>query len=125
MKKSILIIATLLAALVGSAQAQAPAATTNPDPTVQMRLEKKEIDKVYSNKKNVISSERKAKVKAAGDAAAAAPKGKETGVARRDAEAQAKAATKADYDAKMKVLKKEHDDALAVLKKKYPPADKP
>jgi hypothetical protein len=103
-------------------QAQAPAATAEPDPLVQMRLEKKEIDKVYSDKKHAISSERKAKVKAAGDAAAASPKGKEPSVARRDAEAKVKSSTKASYDSKMKANKKEHDEALAALYKKYPTA---
>jgi hypothetical protein len=120
MKASTLMIATLLAALGGSIQAQTSAAP--PDPVVQMRLEKKEIDKIYSDKKKVVTKQRDAKVKAAGDAAFAKPEGKEPSVARRDAEAKAKAATQADYDAKMKPIKKEHDEALAALYKKYPAA---
>jgi hypothetical protein len=120
MKASTLMIATLLAALAGTAQAQTPAAPQ--DPVVQMRLEKKEIDKVYSDKKKAVNKQRDAKVKAAGDAAFAKPQGKEPSVARRDAEAKAKAATQADYDTKMKPIKKEHDEALAALYKKYPAA---
>jgi len=122
MLKSTLVIATLLTALAGSVQAQAPAAPA--DPIVQMRLEMKEVDKTYSDKRKVITDERKAKVKAAGDAAAAdaTAKGAEPGVARRNAEAKVKASTKAEHDGKMKVIKKEHADAAAVVKKKYPAA---
>ncbi|MGY4829693.1 hypothetical protein ACVNIS_14055 [Sphaerotilaceae bacterium SBD11-9] len=122
MSKLTLMIAMLLAALAGSAQAQAPAAEA--DPAVQMRLEKKEVDKTFSEKKKALNSERMTKVKAAGDTAAAEAqaKGKEPGIARRDAEARVKAATKAEHDTKMKALKKEHDAAVAALKKKYPAA---
>ena len=121
MKKSILLIATLLSALAGSVQAQAPAPT---DPIVQMRTEQKAVDKDYSDKKKALDSERKAKVKAAGDKAAAEAKAKggEEGVARRNAEAKVKSATKADYDTKLKALKQERDAATAEIKKKYPPA---
>ena len=59
MKVSTLMIATLLAALAGSIQAQTPAApAAAPDPVVQMRLEKKEIDKTYSDKKKAVNKER-------------------------------------------------------------------
>jgi hypothetical protein len=121
MKKSTLLIAALLAALGGSVQAQAP---TSSDPIVQMRTEQNAVDKTYSDKKKVLDGQRKTKVKAAGDKAAAdaRAKGAEEGVARRDAEAKVKSATKADYDTKLKALKKERDEAKAEIKKKYPPA---
>ena len=121
MKKITLLIATLLAALGGSVQAQAPTST---DPIVQMRAEQKAVDKVYSDKKKALDGPRNAQAKAAGDKAAAdaKSKGAEEGVARRDAEAKVKSATKADHDAKLKVIKKERDDATAEIKKKYPPA---
>ena len=125
MKKPTLMIAALLVALAGTVQAQAPAAPAAPaDPIVQMRLEMKEVDKAYSDKRSALSKERRAKVKAAGDAAAAdaKAKGSEPGVAKRDAEAKVRASTKADYDSKLKVLKKEHSDAVAAVKKKYPAA---
>jgi len=124
MNKSTLVIASLLVALAGSVQAQAPTAAAPADPIVQLRLETKEADKVYSEKKGVITNERKAKVKGAGDAAAAdaKAKGADPAVARRDAESKVKASTKADYDAKVKALKKEHSDAVAAIKKKYPAA---
>jgi hypothetical protein len=119
MNKSTLIVATLLAALAGPVHAQAPAST---DPIVQMRAEQNVADKAYSEKKKALSSERSAKVKAAGDTAAAdaKAKGADPMVASRSAESKVKSATKADYDAKMKVLKKEHADASAAIKKKYP-----
>ena len=121
MKRSILLIAALLAALAGTVQAQAPAST---DPVVQLRAEQKAVDKTYAAKKKAIDSERKASVKAAGDKAAAEAKAKgaEEGIARRDAEAKIKSATKADYDAKVKALKNERDTATAEIKKKYPAA---
>ena len=58
------------------------------------------------------------------DAAAADAKAKGTDplVATRTAETKVRAETKADYDAKMKVLKKEHADATAAIRKKYPAA---
>jgi len=123
--KSTLTIASLLLALIGSVQAQAPAApAASADPIVQMRLEKKEADKTYSQKKSVVAKERNAKVKAAGDAAAADAKAKGTDplVARRDAEGKVKASSKADYDVKIKALKKEHSDEVAAINKKYPAA---
>ncbi|MFZ4288664.1 hypothetical protein [Variovorax sp. HJSM1_2] len=121
MKKFTLLIATLVAALCGSVQAQAPAPS---DPIVQMRTEWDAVDKVYSEKKKVLDQERKVKLDAAGDKAAAdaKAKGTEEGVARRNAEAKVKSATKADYDSKLKGLKKERDTARAEIKKKYPSA---
>jgi hypothetical protein len=124
MNKSTLMIATLLAALAGSVHAQTatPAAPASTDPIVQMRAEQNVADKAYSEKKKALSAERSAKAKAAGDAAAAdaKAKGADPMVASRNAESKVKSATKADYDAKMKVLKKEHADATAAIKKKYP-----
>jgi hypothetical protein len=128
-KKTTLMIASLLVALAGSAQAQAPAAPAAPaaaptDPIVQLRLETKEADKAYSDKKRALNSERNAKVKAAGDKASADAKatGSDPAVAKRDAESKVKASTKADHDTKLKALKKEHSDTVAAIKKKYPVA---
>ena len=119
MNKSTLMIATLLAALAAPVQAQAPAST---DPVVQLRAETKVADDAYSEKRKALSAERNAKVKKAGDAAAADAKAKGTDplVATRTAETKARAETKADYDTKMKALKKEHDAATAAIRKKYP-----
>ena len=126
MKKSILLIATLLATLAGSVQAQAPAPAST-DPIVQMRAEQRAVDKTYSDKKKALDGERKVKVKAAGDKAAAEAKAKgaDEAVARREAESKVKAATKTDHDAKLKAFKKDRDAANAEIKKKYPPAAKP
>ena len=121
MKKHILLIATLLAALCGSVQAQS---TTSNDPIVQMRTEQRAVDKTYSDKKKALDSQRKTKVKAAGDEAAAAAKAKggDPAVARRSAESKVKSATKGDYDTELKAAKKERDTAKADIKKKYPNA---
>ena len=122
MNKSTLMIATLLAALAGAVHAQTATPPASTDPIVQMRAEQNAADKAYSEKKKALSAERNAKAKAAGDAAAAdaKAKGADPLVASRNAESKVKSATKADYDAKMKVFKKEHADASAAIKKKYP-----
>lgn len=118
MKKTPLIVATLLVALGGAVHAQAPAPT---DPIVQMRAEEKVVQKTYDEKKKALDEPRDAKVRAAGDKAAkdATAKGQDPLVARRDAEAKVKSSTKADYDAKLKVLKKERDQSLAQIRAKY------
>ena len=117
MKRTVLMVTALLSALAGGAQAQTPA-----DPIAQRRVELKAVDTTYGDKKKALDSERKEKVKAAGEAAAAdaKAKGAEPGVARRNAEAKVKAATQADYDKKLKVIKKEQADATAAVNKKYP-----
>lgn len=119
MKKSTLLVAALLVALGGAVHAQAPAAT---DPVVQMRAEEKAANKTYADKKKAVDAPYKAKIKAAGDKAAAEAtgKGQDPAVARRDAEAKVKAADKAEHDTKLKALKKEHDAQLAEIRKKYP-----
>jgi hypothetical protein len=119
MKKSTLLVAALLVALGGAVHAQAPAAN---DPIVQMRAEEKAANKTYADKKKAIDAPYEAKIKSAGDKAAAdaTAKGQDPNVARRDAEAKVKAADKAEHDTKVKALKKEHDAALAEIRKKYP-----
>jgi hypothetical protein len=121
MNRSTMIVAALLVALGGAAQAQTPASN---DPIVQMRAEETAANKVYSDKKKALDAPRDAKVKAAGDKAAAdaSAKGQDPLVARRDAEAGVKSATKKDYDAKLKALKKQRDHSLAEIRKKYPAA---
>jgi hypothetical protein len=125
MKKSTLLVAALLVALGGTVHAQSAAAT---DPVVQLHAEEKAANKTYADKKKAVDGPYKAKIKAAGDKAAAdaTAKGQDPAVARRDAEAKVKAADKPEHDAKMKELKKEHDAALAEIRKKYPaPSTKP
>lgn len=119
MNKTPLLVAALLIALGGATYAQAPAAT---DPVVQLRAEEKAVQKAYSDKKKALDTPHNAQIKAAGDKAAkeATAKGQDAAVARREAEGKVKAATKADYDAKLAALKKERDDSLAALRKKYP-----
>lgn len=129
MNKSSLVLVALIAALGGPAFAQgttaakAPAVASN-DPYVLMRADKKAADAVYSKGKAAAQAERKAKVSAAVDAAVNDPsaKGKDPLVVKRDAEAKAKKATKADYNAKVKALSADHKAAYAAAEKKYKPA---
>lgn len=119
--KSLLAIAVALAALTGSALAQAPAST---DPVVQMRAVEREANAKYSSGLLQAYNDRQAKVSAAVDAAVkdADAKGKDPLVAKRDAHDKATKATQAEYDAKLKALKKERDDAIKAAKQKaYPP----
>lgn len=118
MTKPVLLIATLLAALAGTVHAQAPAPT---DPIVQMRAEENAVRKTYADKKRALDKPHDAKIRAAGDKAAAdaTAKGQEPGVARRDAEAKVRAETKAEYDTRLKALKQERDQALTATRKKY------
>jgi hypothetical protein len=120
MKKTPLLVAALLIALGGAVHAQTPAAT---DPVVQLRAEEKAVQKTYADKKKSLDAPRNAQIKSAGNKAAteATAKGQDAAVARRDAEAKVRSATKADYDAKLNALKKERDDALAAARKKFPP----
>jgi hypothetical protein len=116
MNKIPLVIAALLAALAGSVHAQAPAAT---DPIVQQREELRVANATFNQKRAALRTERNAQITAAGDAAAkeATAKGRDPLVARRDATAKARAATKADFDAKMKVITQERNDARAAAAK--------
>jgi hypothetical protein len=116
MKKTPLIIAALLAALAGSVHAQATAST---DPIVQMREQQRAANATFSQKRSALRAERDAQVAAAADAAGkeATAKGRDPLVARRDATAKARSATKADFDAKMKVITQERDAARAAAAK--------
>lgn len=122
MKKSTLLLAALLVALGGAVHAQAPASN---DPVVQLRAEEKVVRDAYAEKKKALDTPRDAKIKTAGDKAAAdaSAKGKDPLVARRQAESKVKSATKKDYDLKVKALKKERDGALSGIRKKYPATD--
>jgi hypothetical protein len=125
MKKTPVLVAAFLIALGGTVHAQTTAAK---DPIVQLHAEEKVVNKAYADKKDALDAPRDAQVKAAGDKAAkeATAKGQDALVARREAESKVKAATKADYDAKLKVLDQERDASLAALRKKYPaPAGAP
>ncbi len=108
-------------AFVQSAIAQAPAST---DPIVQMRMAEREANAKYSSGLLQAYSERQSKVSAAVEAAVkdADAKGKDPLVAKRDAHAKAMKATDAEYEAKLKALKKERDAAVTAAKQKaYPP----
>jgi hypothetical protein len=119
MKRSALLVAALLVALGGAVHAQAPASN---DPIVQRRAEERVVNQAYEEKKKALDAPRAARIKAAGDKAAAeaSAKGQDPLVARRDAEAKVKAETKKDYDAKLKPLKQKRDSSLAEIRKKYP-----
>jgi hypothetical protein len=116
MKKTPLIIAALLAALAGSVHAQATAST---DPIVQMREQQRAANATFSQKRSALRAERDAQVAAAADAAGkeATAKGRDPLVARRDATTKARSATKADFDAKMKVITQERNAARAAAAK--------
>ena len=127
MKKFVAItyIAAVLggAAIAPSAIAQAPASA---DPIVQMRAEQREANAKYAANLLLAYSERQSKVSAAVEAAVkdADAKGKDPLVAKRDAHAKAMKATEAEYEAKLKTLKKERDTALAAAKSKANPPKK-
>jgi hypothetical protein len=113
-----------VAALSGPVFAQAPAASS--DPIVQMRMEQREANARYTAGLLQAYSERQSKVSAAVEAAVkdADAKGKDPLIANRDSHAKAMKATQADYDAKLKALKKERDAALAAAKQKASPPKK-
>ena len=73
--------------------------------------------RLYKKSVATAAKERDAKVKAAGDAAAADAQktGKDPIVARRFATSEAKKATKADYDAAVSAAKKQRDAANAAV----------
>ena len=121
--KKLLAAVVAFAALTGSALAQAPAST---DPVVQMRMVEREANAKYAAGLLQVYSERQSKVSAAVEAAVkdADAKGKDPLVAKRDAHAKATKATEADYEAKVKALKKERDDAIKAAKQKANPPKK-
>lgn len=116
MNKSSLIVVALLAALSGTAHAQATVPT---DPIVQMREKQRAANASFSEKRSALRAERDATVKAAADAAGkeATAKGSDPLVARRNASTKARSATKADFDAKMKVITQERNAARAAAAK--------
>lgn len=126
--KKLVAISTLVAALgaaafTHSAVAQAPASS---DPIVQMRMAEREANAKYAAGLLQAYSERQSKISATVEAAVkdADAKGKDPLVAKRDAHAKATKATEADYEAKVKALKKEHDDSVKVAKQKANPPKK-
>jgi hypothetical protein len=131
MKKTAVIVAMLAAlsspvfgqgtAAAPAEPAKAPAAAAK-DPVVQQREELAAADAGYKKKKAALDADHKAKMQEIIDKELKNPaaKGKEPQVARRDAEAKARKATKADYDAKVKALRAEHRTARQEINKKYP-----
>lgn len=118
-----LAVIVAVAALGGPAFAQAPASS---DPVVQMRMEQREANGKYAAGLLQAYADRHAKISAAVEAAVkdADAKGQDPLVAKRDAHAKATKATEAEYEARLKALKKEHDAALAAAKKKGASATK-
>ena len=116
MNKSSLIVIALLAAMSGTVHAQATAST---DPIVQMREKQRDANAMFSEKRSALRAQRDTKVSAAADAAGkeATAKGTDPLVARRNASTKARSATKADFDAKMKVITQERNAARAVAAK--------
>lgn len=125
-KIAILLITTLFAALSVTAYAQQPAAkkatpSTSSDSIVQMREEEAAARKTYNAKVSAAKKERATEMKPMVDAAVKkdAAKGTDPLVAKRDAESKAKAATRKEYDAKVKAAKAERDASIADIRKKY------
>jgi hypothetical protein len=121
-----LLISALFAVLSVTAYAQQPAAKKAPasassDPIVQMREAEAAVRKTYNAKVSAAKKERAAEMKPMVDAAIKkdAAKGTDPLVAKRDAESKAKAATRKDYQAKVKAAKAERDTAIADIRKKY------
>ena len=116
MNKTLLMIAALLASLAGSVHAQATAST---DPIVQMREQQRAANATFNQKRAALRSERNAQIATAADAAGkeATAKGQDPLVARRNATTKARNATQADFDAKMKVITQERNDARAAAAK--------
>jgi hypothetical protein len=116
MNKTFLMIAALLASLAGSVHAQATAST---DPIVQMREQQRAANATFNQKRAALRAERNAQIATAADAAAkeATANGRDPAVARRDATAKARSATQADFNAKMKVITQERNEARAAAAK--------
>jgi hypothetical protein len=118
-RKFALTTIALLAALGGTAQAQTAAASTqSTDPTVQMRMEKRDANSIYREASRNAQRARDAKVNAAVDKAVADAKaaGRDPQIARRDARAQARKETRPEYDAAMAAARKERDAARAAAR---------
>jgi len=116
MNKTFLMIAALLASLAGSVHAQATAST---DPIVQMREQQRAANATFNQKRAALRAERNAQIATAADAAAkeATAKGTDPLVARRNATTKARSATQADFNAKMKVITQERNEARAAAAK--------
>jgi hypothetical protein len=139
MKNSIVAAAVLLALMGGVVHAQtaAPAATpataapakataASTDPIVVMRAEQRAARDAFTEATRPIRAERASTVKSAEDKAMADAKaaGKDPLVARRNANRAATAATRADFEAKMKGPTETRDAALAAATAKRNAASK-
>ena len=128
MKKLILASALSLALIGGFVHAQTPAAAPpataakagSSDPIVVMRNEQRAARNAFNAAAKPIRAERAATVQAAVDKAVADAKasGKDPVVAGRVARRQAMEATKPDFDAKMKVITDQRNEAMAAAKAK-------
>lgn len=123
-KITTLLITALFAVLSVTAYAQQPGAkkapaATSSDPIVQMREAEAAVNKTYKDKVSAARKERAAQMKPMVDAAVKkdTANGADPLVAKRDAESKAKAATRKDYDAKVKAAKAERDAAIAEIRK--------
>ncbi len=124
MKKTTWTALVLFLAISGSALAQAtatPAAAASTDPIVQMRTEQRAVNSTFTQKYMEVYAERNNKINELVAATMKTIEGtdKDPFVAHRDAEAKAKKATQADFDAKVKPLQATRKAELAVIAKKY------
>ena len=118
MKKSI--VATTLALALFGGLAHAQGSATAADPLATLRTEQRDASAKFRTAAKAAREEREAKVKAATDAAVkdAGAQGKDPQVAKRDASAKARAATKAEFDTKMKAAADTRKSSLAAARKK-------
>jgi hypothetical protein len=128
MKKSLIAtVISLLAAIGGTAYAQAPApapsttaaAPISNDPIVNLRSAQRAANKQYSEQVSAAAKERDAKVKTAVISAVTEAKasGKNTRLAKREAKQKAQEDTKADYIAAVRAARVERNAALTEAKK--------
>jgi hypothetical protein len=114
-----------MAAPPPAAKAAAPAAKSgaSTDPIVASRMARRDADAAFSKAEAAARKQRDDKVNAAVEAALKDPKnaGKDKQVLRRETRAQARAATRADFDAAIKAARTERDAARAAA---APPAQK-
>jgi hypothetical protein len=102
------------------AQTASPAAPVSNDPIVQLRADQRAANAVYAAALIKAYAERGKKIQAAVESAVnnATENGKDPLVAKRDADAKARKATQADYDAALKKAADERKAALAAAQKK-------
>jgi hypothetical protein len=124
MKTKIALLLPTLVLAVSPALAQTAPASN--DPVVQARAEQRAANATYASALLTAYAERGKKVNAAVEAAVkeATEKDKDPLVAKRDADAKARKATQAEYDAALKKAADERNAAMAAADKKLKSAKK-